>query len=83
MVQEIINEPVEVVASFKGKEIFPALLKWRKKVYKIKKLNLVFEGRCGKDRVYYFSVSDETNYFKLVFNTRDLSWNIEEFYFEG
>ena len=80
---EKINEPIETVVMFKGKEIMPSFFKWRNKTYKIEKLNLVHKQRDGNDKIYYFSVSDKANYFRLAFFTRDLSWRIEELFYEG
>ena len=61
----------------------PIQFRWRDKDYFIKKLNLVHKEREGNDKVYYFSVSDDANYYRLAFFTCDLSWRIEELFFEG
>lgn len=79
---EKINEPIEALVKFSGQKIFPAYIKWRGKTYAIEKLNLVHKERAGDDKVYYFSVSDNANSFRLAFSTRDLSWRIEELYCE-
>ena len=65
------------------KQVIPLFFKWRGKTYKIEKINLVHMERDGNDKIYYFSVSDKVNYFRLAFFTRDLSWRIEELYYEG
>ena len=65
------------------KQVIPLFFKWRNKTYKIEKINLVHKERDGNDKIYYFSVSDNANYFRLAFFTRDLSWRIEELYYEG
>ncbi len=65
------------------KQVIPLFFKWRGKTYKIEKINLVHKERDGNDKIYYFSVSDNANYFRLAFFTRDLSWRIEELYYDG
>ncbi|PLX20752.1 hypothetical protein C0584_04895 [Candidatus Parcubacteria bacterium] len=80
---EKINEPIDVLVKFNQKKVEPTFFKWREKTYKIEKLNLVHRERDGDDKIYYFSVSDEINFFRLAFFTRDLSWKIEELFTEG
>ncbi|MDO8559455.1 MAG: DUF6504 family protein [bacterium] len=94
--QEVIDEPIEVWASFSplptcasqpvtkprvaGNRVMPLLFRWRGKKYQVKKLNLVHRERDGEDIVYYFNVSDAANYFKLAFSTRRMSWRLSEWY---
>jgi len=65
------------------KQVVPLFFKWRGKTYKIEKINLVHKERAGNDRIYYFSVTDKANFFRLAFFTRDLSWRIEELYYDS
>jgi len=80
---EKINEPVEVLVKFISQKVEPAFFKWRGKTYRIEKINMIHKERDGNDKIYYFSVSDKVNYFRLAFFTRDLSWRIEELFYEG
>lgn len=88
---EKINEPIEVIVQFSpsassgqgGVKVLPKFLKWRGKTYRVEKVNLVHRERDGNDKIYYFSVSDNVNFFRLAFYTRDLSWRMEELFFEG
>lgn len=80
---EKINEPIDVLVNFNKTKVMPTFFKWRGKTYRIEKLNLVHKENDGNDKIYYFSVSDRTNFFRLAFSTRDLSWKIEELFFEG
>ena len=77
-----VNESVEVLVKFNKNQVIPTFFKWREKTYRIEKLNLVHKEKLGADKVYYFSVSDTINFFRLAFFTRDLSWKIEEVYCE-
>ena len=80
---EKLDEPIKVLVKFDGSKVLPTFFCWRNKTYKIEKLNLVHKEKDGNDKIYYFSVSDNANYFRLAFFTRDLSWRIQELFFEG
>ncbi|MFH1822437.1 MAG: hypothetical protein ABH830_01935 [Patescibacteria group bacterium] len=80
---EKINEPIEVIVQFKRQKVLPTFFEWRNKTYKIEKINMVHKERAGNDKIYYFSVSDSANFFRLAFFTRDLSWWIEELWYDG
>ncbi len=80
---EEINEPVEVLAVFKKDMVYPNLIRWNNKVYKIKKLNMVHHVLNGDAMIHYFSVSDNFNFFKLAFNSKNLKWTLEQLYNEG
>ena len=78
-----INEPIEVIVSFKKNEIIPKVFSWRRKIYKVVKVHLVHTSRAGNQILYHFSVTDEANYFQLVFNPFNLSWMLETLYNNG
>ena len=80
---EKINEPVEVLVRFGKGRVEPARFRWRDRGYDVKKVNFVHKERQGGDKIYYFSVSDDANSFRLAFSTRDLGWTMEELYTEG
>jgi hypothetical protein len=79
---ETINEPVEVLCAYvKGKSL-PLYFKWNEKRYKIDSVNLVHSARKGRDKMYYYSVSNSSNYFKLCHDTERNCWEIVESYVE-
>ena len=80
---EKLDEAIEVAVQFKQNKVLPAFFKWRSKTYRVEKVNMVHKERDGNDKIYYFSVSDNANFFRLAFFTRDLSWKIQELYYEG
>jgi hypothetical protein len=80
---EKVDDPIEVVVNFNAHQVMPTSFKWQGREYNVEKLNLVHKERDGNDKIYYFSVSDKVNYFRLAFFTRDLSWRIQEIFFEG
>lgn len=80
---EVLNEPISILVNFSNNKVLPLFFQWRNKKYKVEKLNLVHKKRDGEDTIYYFNVTDKTNYFKLSFTTKDLRWRMEELYYEG
>ncbi len=80
---ELINDPIDVIVNFTGKRVAPKVFKWNDKEYQIKQVNLVHHSQEGSKRIFYFSVSDLTNYFKLRFDPVLLEWHIVELYTDG
>ncbi len=78
-----INEPVEVLAVFKGATVFPKEILWNGRTYKITRVDMRHEVMQGSTLIHYFSVSDSANHFKLAFNTKSLQWRLEQVYSEG
>lgn len=77
-----INDPIEVVAFMKAGEIRPLKLLWHGREVVIKIVNLSWSRWEGRSKIYYFAVSDSTDYFKLRFDTDKLSWTLLESYIE-
>ncbi len=78
-----INEQVEVVASFKKNEIFPKFFSWRRKIYKVDKVHFVHTSNNGNGLLYHFSITDNANYFQLIFNPLTLTWTLSTIYNDG
>lgn len=78
MSYEKVQEPVEVVVAFHRNRPEPMMFKWGKQYYQIKKVNLVHTERVGREKIYYFSVSDTANAYRLSFRTESLQWLLEE-----
>jgi hypothetical protein len=73
-----INERVKVVMAF-SVHATPLLLEWRGRRIKIKRLNSFFPKKIGRKLVYYFFASDSSdNGYKLLFDTTNLHWELEE-----
>lgn len=80
---EILNDPIDIVVSFTDNRVIPKRLRWNRTDYEIKNINLVHTAREGTKRVFYFSVSDLTNYFKLKLDPETLEWRLVELYADG
>ena len=80
MSHEIIDEPVDVLVAFHENRVTPKRMRWNSREYDISTVNLIHTAREGQKRVFYFSVSDLTNYFKLKLDPESLEWRLLETY---
>ncbi len=80
---ELLNDPVDVEVSFKDNRVLPRSMRWNQKDYRIETVNLVHSAREGQKRIFYFSVSDLSNYFKLKLDPENLDWRLVELYSDG
>ncbi len=70
------------MASFCGTKTVPHAIKWGRRRYNLDKVNLVHVAQEGRNKIFYFSVSDKLNFFKLRFDTGNLEWRLLELYSE-
>ncbi len=77
-----INESIEVVTIFKDNKLVPFKFIWNGREILIKKVNLSYFRFEGRIKFYFFAVTDNSNYFKLQFNSDNLSWTLLESYAE-
>ena len=78
MSYEAVREPIEVLVTFRNNHPEPMMFKWGNQHYQVKRVNLVHAERVGREKIYYFSVSDDANAYRLSFHTESLAWNLEE-----
>ena len=75
-----IMDTIDVIATFGKQGVSPRIIKIGKHAYKIVQVNLIHAIKEGAIRIYFFSVSDGTNSWKLGFNTENLKWWVEDSY---
>ena len=77
---EYMNEPIEVNVDFGGRKVWPRKVLWGGRDYEISRVSLVHGAREGQRRIFYFSVSDATNFMTLRLDTETLEWRLVEVY---
>lgn len=79
MVQKI-NIPVSVNLAFDAqkRKIWPKEIIWNSRIYPIIKIGLHHTYRVGRTLYHVFSVASKTLFFRLVLNTENLFWTLEE-----
>jgi hypothetical protein len=77
---EHIHEKVDVIAIYKriGVKVYPAKVRWNGKDYIIQKLGYTHREKIGGTVHHIFHVSSDSYYFRLRFDTFNLSWLLEE-----
>lgn len=77
-----INEQVEVIAFFGKNRTIPYIVRWGNRQFKIQKITLFHQVWEGNTKLFYFSALCETAQLKLLFNTAELKWSLEEIWTE-
>ena len=75
---ESVSQPIDVLASFKKERVEPVIFKLANRYYHVKRVNLVHSERRGREKITFFSVSDESNAYRLSFSSETLKWMLEE-----
>ena len=75
---EKIDEPIDVLCAYVKNKALPVYFRWHNRRYKIDKVNLVHSIRHGRDKMYFFSVSGDNNYYKLCHDTEQNKWMLTE-----
>jgi hypothetical protein len=77
---EKINERVSIVAVYNrvSGKVMPAKMQWQGREYHLTKLAYHHKARVGQILYHVFHVSDGTNDYKLLHNTDNLQWVLEE-----
>lgn len=79
MIQRI-NAPISVSLVFdhKKQSVYPKYISWESKTYSVSKIGLHHTYRLGRTLYHVFSVDTPTLFFRLVMNTDNLHWSVEE-----
>lgn len=77
---EKIDEPVtvELISDASSNRVFPSRIFWRQKTYTVKRVGMHHFFPHGKTLIHVFSVTSDTLFFRLTFNTCSLQWKLEE-----
>lgn len=79
MIQRI-SAPVSVTLIFnhRTRSVYPQSVTWDGRDYPITKVGLHHTFRQGRTLFHVFSAASPTIFFRLVLNTDNLSWRLEE-----
>jgi hypothetical protein len=70
------SEPVEVVARFVKGKIIPLCFVLKENRCNISRINYSWTERKGKGLVYYFSVSDKSDDYRISLDVEVMSWRL-------
>jgi len=79
MIQKVsVPVSVNLVFDHKIRRVFPKSVVWEGKNYPVAKIGLHHTYRQGRTLYHVFSVACPSIFFRLVFNTDNLFWTLEE-----
>lgn len=67
-----------MVFDHKRRSVYPKYILWEGKNYQVTKIGLHHTYRLGRTLYHVFSVDTPTLFFRLVMNTDNLHWSVEE-----
>lgn len=79
MIQKI-SVPISVSFTFDSerRSIHPRALVWNGRLYGVKKVGLHHKFKKGRTLFHVFSVASKSMFFRIVLNTDNLHWRLEE-----
>ena len=77
---EKISTPISVNLAFDHtkRKVFPKWVIWNGRLYPILKVGLHHTFRQGRTLYHVFSVTSRTLFFRLILDTENLHWRLEE-----
>ena len=80
---EKVNEQIQVIVNFTLSRPIPLLIIWKGKKFQITHVNFTHISHEGKTPLVHFAVSTKKEAFNITFNTHELTWQLDEIFFEG
>lgn len=79
-----VKMPVSVsfYHNHRDKKSYPVAFRWEGELRKIERVDLHHFFRVGRTLFHAFSVYSNGGFFRLVFNTDNLSWEVDEISYE-
>lgn len=79
MIQRLkVPVSVDLIFDAQKRKIWPKEVIWNGRVYPIIKIGLHHTYRVGRTLYHVFSVASKTLFFRLILNTENLFWTLEE-----
>jgi hypothetical protein len=75
-----ISTPVSVLMAYDSKtgRVYPRCLTWKNRVYPVSKVGFHHSYYEGRTLYHVFSVASKTLFFRLILNTENLHWILDE-----
>jgi hypothetical protein len=75
---ELINEPIDMTCLFSKGKALPRYFIWKKRLYRIKKVNFFWQERQGRATLSYFSLETNSGIYQVSFSNISLSWKMNK-----
>jgi hypothetical protein len=75
---DLLNEPIAVTCLFSKGKAWPRYFIWRKRLYRIKKVNFFWQERQGRAVLSYFALETNSGTYQISFSNIELSWRLNK-----
>ncbi|MFA5104631.1 MAG: hypothetical protein WC527_05605 [Candidatus Margulisiibacteriota bacterium] len=69
---------IKVATIFEKGKLKPVWFVLENRQYRIQEINYEWQTKNGLSKVYHFAVSDGVNTFELMFDDKEMRWEIDE-----
>lgn len=73
-----IYEPISVVVVFSHGTLKPILFRWQNKKITIDRISFHWQTNEGTSKLLHFSAVVGQDVYELVFNSKELTWRLEQ-----
>jgi hypothetical protein len=73
-----VKEKIKVMAVFKDGTIFPYIIDWKRRRFRVDRVNLAYQEREGASINYFFAIESKGLVAKLKYNNTSMIWEILE-----
>ena len=81
---ENIDDPIEVIALFRGGKLRPIKFRWKDWVLKVERVNGGWVSDEGRARFYHYSVMcSGPDVYEISYNSEKFNWRIDRVCMEG
>jgi hypothetical protein len=78
-----IHEPIAVAVIFSNGSIKPRYFLWHEKKIVIESVSFMWKTMVGAANLLHFTVTSERTLYELVFDTKALTWKLEQVEAQG
>lgn len=80
---QTIHEPIAVVGVFDQAKFLPKKFRWGQRVVSVEQVTLLSKERDGLVPIHHYSVVSAGTLYRLSFHPQDITWFLEEVWYEG
>ena len=80
---ELINDQIEVFVDFSGEGPVPIAFNWRGHNFQIEVINFVHTSKLGGSKQFHYSVSTQTETYKITLDSESMDWILNEVYLDS
>jgi len=74
--KELLDESIAVNCLFANGRAMPRYFIWRDRLYKVKRINFLWQERQGRVVLSYFSLGTNSGIYQISFSNNTLSWKM-------